>query len=348
MVRAYFLKGVSKNITTAELMKTINQAWAISATAIQQNGSVWKVHTSNGIFGFRQMKVEPDKLRQLAEVPEIFKNHGYPNLSSFLVTKSGEPFVTIANHNYVLLKWHEGEHPLFTSPNHLQKTAKLLGKLHHTSKTVSLPKNWQLINCLAEYRIRTAFLKNLSVKLHGRKSLNRIDRAIIDQGEHFLNQAVLSVKGLTDLNYHDWLLNTPEKGFCHNDPAPLNIIVQNQNWILIDFELSAYDAFIREFAVLLARVLKINAREPKVGDILKTSYAEERVISNEEFKYLPYLLCFPQRFWRLCSQRFEEKIDWTETHFWRKLREINDDEKKRFPFLTNILPELDPKGQLSY
>src|SRR5689334_19608142 len=111
MVRAYFLKGVSKNITTAELMKTINQAWAISATAIQQNGSIWKVHTSNGIFGFRQMKVEPDKLRQLAEVPEIFKNHGYPNLSSFLVTKAGEPFVTIANRNYVLLKWHEGEHP---------------------------------------------------------------------------------------------------------------------------------------------------------------------------------------------------------------------------------------------
>lgn len=322
------------------MIKTINQAYGISIAALEQTGPVWKAYTAKGIFCLRQMKAGPEKLRQLAKVLETIKKSGFPNLTTFIPSKNGEPFLKIADRYYILLKWFEGEHPLFTSVNHLQKVAKLLGKLHQVSKTIDLPLNWPLKDSLVEFRIRTDFLKNLITQLNHRETLNRIDRAIVKVGEHFLNQAEWSVQGLTDLNYRNWLLNTTEKGFCHNDPAPLNIIIQNQNWILIDFELAAYDAFIREFAIFSARALATNCWDSKTGDIIKSAYREERAVSKAELEFLPYLLCFPQRFWRLCSQRFEEKLDWTESHFWRKLWEINEDEKIRFPFLTNLLPQL--------
>lgn len=332
-------KEVSIEITPAELIRTLNRAYAINASSIQQFGPVWKVHTPKGIFGFRQMKMGPEKLRELAEILETIKNKGV-SLPSFLPTKTGEPFVIITGRLYVLLKWYEGENPLFTCTNHLQKTAGLYGKLHRISKTITLPIEWPLKNCLSEFQARMNFLKDLLSRLPCQKSLNRIDHAIINHGEHFLKQAALSIKGLVLYHYQDWLFNTPEKGFCHNDPAPLNIIIQNQNWTLIDFELSAYDAFIREFAKLTARALQINGWDHGILEILKEAYNEERLFSNEELCFLPYILCFPQRFWRFCSQRFEEKLDWTETRFQRKLWEIINDEKKRFLFLANLLPEL--------
>lgn len=284
------------------------------------------------------MGKSPEQLSHLAEVVNRIRTAGFLSLTPFLFSKTGAPFITLDNHHYVLTPFYEGTHPSFTHPVHLQKIAKLFGEFHRISGSLTPPETDLDPNYLEEYQKRISFLEELLIALTKTGVINRIDRTILLWGQHFVNQAKYC---LTGLKKSPKLFNDRNlRGFCHNDPAPRNMIIRKDHWFLVDLELSGYNLFIREFAALTTRVLRANQWNYQTAQLLVKSYSGERPLTDRELSVLPYLLCFPQRFWRLCSQRFQEKVDWSEKHFQSRLWQLIAEEKERLPFLKILLPEL--------
>lgn len=293
----------------------------------------------------KKFKTIPQNFSQLAQIINEYNKLGFKALVPILPTRNGEFYIGFANDFYSLSPWSAGEKPSFRNQLHLKLIAQCFGKLHAISQNISLSQiisfPQALINQhgINEYQTNQDFLESLLSVLPKRNGLNRIDRTVIDRSDYYLQQGRTALLGLLDLK-DLWPLINNQMGLCHNDPAPGNIIINNNQSYLIDFEFSNCDLFIKEFALLAQRALQATDWQNRTLEILITSYNQERSLLTAELKMLPYLIYFPRRFWRFCYQRYHEQLAWTEKRYQSRLWEITEEEPKRRRFLQTRWPEL--------
>ena len=323
----------------------IHRYYGIPVNHMKPCGPVWKVDTPTSVYVLKRTGQQPAQILQLSQTIDRLRGCGFPNIMVFRATQSGRPYAQILNHYYLLSPWIEGENPDFSNQHHLQLAAKLYGRFHRASQAISFPEE---ADSLAEpvrairdeFLKKRAFLIEMSDSLRGRETLNRIDRCLLKWSGHFIRQAGFCIEQLAMLRLDEWPQKRTGYGFCHNDPAPGNIIIHNRELYLIDFELAAPGLFIKEMAKLLARALQANRWQAGLIPLIIEAYASERKFTPPEMQILPYLCSFPQSFWRLCSQRFQERLPWAETRFQKKLWEITNSEFPRSSCLRSMAPEL--------
>ncbi|MGE5583677.1 MAG: phosphotransferase [Bacillota bacterium] len=323
-----------------ELLRLINREYGITVTAVKPVNSIWRLDTLNKSYLLKRVRSSPQRITQLAALILQLQKAGFQGLTPVLLTKTGSACLKTAAGNYLISPWIEGEKPAFNSRSRLKLVAACFGKLHSISKGLSFPPEMTAPDLLDDYQKKQLYLESLPSKLTELKTGNRIDRAISGWSAYFTAQSRFCLDQLL-LRRDELLLLNKEKGFCHNDPAPGNIIIRNGNCYLIDYEFANCDLLIKEFACLLGRALQANQWEPEIVDLVSAAYESERPFSAAELKILPYLLCFPRRFWRICIQRYQEQLDWTEKRFQHRLWEIVHEEQARMRFLKTWLPELE-------
>jgi CotS family spore coat protein len=323
-----------------ELMRQANREYAIGAISIETFHSIWKLNAPNQAFILKKLRMDTVRFSQLAEIINEYQQEGFHDLIPILKTQRDTFFMEYSGCFYSLSPWHPGEKPSFGNPSHLKTIAQCFGKLHAASQTLIFPQSLINHQGIGEYQINLNFLESLQPGLLSRKNKNRIDRAVMDKIPYYLQQGRCSLHGLNAVR-NLWPLLGNESGFCHNDPAPGNIIIHDKRCFLIDFEFSNRDLFIKEFVLLVLRALQATEWQQRTFEILLEAYQEERPLTALERSMLPYLLLFPRRFWRFCFQRYREGLNWTEKRFQSRLREIIQEEPKRRRFLQSWQPELD-------
>ncbi|NLY74029.1 MAG: phosphotransferase [Firmicutes bacterium] len=321
-----------------DLLLKLNQAYGIRARGFKPFGPIWRVSSEKGDYALKKAGGPAEKLLRNYRILSRIEQAGFKSLILPEISRCNLPYFEYKDQYYQLFKWRHGEHPAFTDRDSVARIARLFADLHRFSLSMITPEDLKspgLITVLHQWAI---FLENLPSRLKNNRCLNRIDRALLRWNEYFLNQAHYSLAGLS----HADPGSNPNGliGFCHNDPAPRNIIIENGQYFLIDFELSGPDLLVAELAKLAARVLQANDWERSLFELVVEAYRQVRNISEWESAVLPYLLCFPSQFWRICSQRFEEKLKWSERRFAVKLWKNIDAERRRFIFLRSILPRL--------
>lgn len=316
----------------------LNQAYDIRAHAFKPFGPIWRVSSEKGDYALKKAAGPAEKLLRNYRILSRIEGAGFKSLILPEISRCNLPYFEYKDQYFQLFKWRRGEHPAFTDRDSIARTARLFADLHRCSLSVIRPEGLENPGLITGLRRRTIFLENLASRLRNSRNLNRIDRALLRWNEYFLNQAHYSLAGLSWADQGS--ISNGSVGFCHNDPAPRNIIIENGQYFLIDFELSGPDLLVAELSKLAARVLQANDWERSLFELVVEAYRRVRNISEWESAVLPYLLCFPSQFWRICSQRFEEKLKWSERRFAGKLWKIIDVERRRFLFLKSILPRL--------
>lgn len=319
-------------------MKNINQKYTISATALKPYGPVWQVSAAKGHFALKRIGGPAERLVRSFETLSKLIETGFVAPVIPEISAEHLPYFSYNNQYYQLFQWHYGQHPSFTESSSIRKCARLFAGLHRFSLAFDKFEGYDPPGLITTLKQQIGFIEQTVCYLKQQPDINRIDRNLLSWGDYFLTQARYCLSGLLKMGQmpgYEHLI-----GFCHNDPAPRNIIIQNDHWFLIDFDLSAWDLCINETAKLAGRVLQANSWRPEAFQLTVDAYSEERKMTDWEHDALPYLLCFPQHFWRILSQRWEEKLKWSEGRFASRLWKITIEEPQRLLFLKSILPGL--------
>jgi CotS family spore coat protein len=323
-----------------ELFKIIKREYGINGNRLQPFHSVWKLTSPQGIFILKKMNCSSGQIDWVHGQLQQLIAAGFHGVTPFCLTADGAPAIRWKKTLFALTPWQPGSNPSFTNSNQIPRAAQFFGELHQAAKHCVPLRDYPDQNPLQALEDQTAFLKRTLHKLAAKSTGNRIDHAIRKWGQHFLAQADLSMARLTTLNYGFWSRTTPEKGFCHNDPAPGNLLIYNSQWRLIDFELSAAGVFCAELALLLHRMLLANQWDFRIWEPLLAAYTTARPLSQAETDFLPALLCFPRAFWRLLRQRYKVASGWSERRFQDRLWKLTTIEPFRVNFLRQWFPEL--------
>jgi CotS family spore coat protein len=347
-----------------KLLSQLNREYLIGATQITPFHSVWKL-TAPGqgqgqgqgqAYILKKVKRPPAIFTQLALLINEFHRQGCNALLPILPTRNGELlYLSLDGDYFSLSPWCAGEKPSFSNPAHLKLIAECFAGLHTLSQSqsrshshsqlqlgeLSAPPELSDSQAISEYQLQQDFLESLPERLTACKNLNRIDRIVASQSTYYLEQGRLILKGLTDLGLSQFPLHNLI-GFCHKDPAPGNIILNNRQCYLIDFEFSHFDLVIKEFALLALRALQASRWEPRTLEILTAAYSQVKPFVPIELKMLPFLIAYPRRFWRFCHQRYQEHLKWHEKRYQSRLWEIMDEEPHRSHFIQSVWPDIFP------
>lgn len=330
------------------LLDGVKREYRLAATELKPFHSVWKVLTPKGIFLLKQMHCTPEHIAWLHGQIHHLSKAGFEHLLPFLPTHSKSSWFAFEGRYFVVTPWQSGTHPSFTRLNPLQKAAAIWGRMHQFAKELHSKAPDHDLHPLQDLRAKTNFLASTLNRLRAQKTSNRIDRAIAQWGDYYLTQAQICLADLEKLRYDHWASQTMDYGFCHNDPAPRNIIIQERKWILIDYELSRNGLFLQELALFIRRALAANQWDPCLIAPLLESYTQQRAVTDEELAFLPGILYYPHAFWRLCHQRFAEELDWSEKHFQSRLWQIAQDETHRSKLLRYWFgDQIDPCNKLN-
>lgn len=315
----------------AALQKEIGRHYRMAVTEMKPQGPIWKITAPSGSYVLKLMHRSPAELQQLTIHLKKLHQNGFQEIVTPVPTIGGDSFFGFAGRNYILLPFIHGASPSFSNRKHQERVASLYARFHEASFQATASNDVSLLSWVEEYTARIRFLQACLHELADSPRLNRIDRAVQRWGNYYLRQADYALKGLERA-----CETRPESagrgiaaGFCHNDPAPRNIIMQDRKWYLIDFELAGINLFIKELATLLLRVLSANAWQPESVIQLLDSYCKIRPLPDGELEILPFLLCFPQKFWRFCSQRYLEKLDRGEHFYQEKIWSLVQEEALR-------------------
>ena len=323
-----------------DLLRQLNREYSLGATELRPMRSIWKVISPKGCFVLKRMPGNADQILFQANCINLLKRSGFTKATPMAPTKDGLPYLYCNERFYTLSPWYNGINASFNQPKQVEKIAETFGALHQTSLTAINPSNFKSTNQLTHFLNGEAFLKATYNNLTQTKGLRHVDHTIKNWSQYYLFQASFSIKNLMQQDYNSWFSQTHNQGFCHNDPAPRNILLQKGDLCLIDWEHSCGNTFLQELATLISRVLQVNGWNHQLLELIATRYSQVRKIEPAEQQMLPFLFCFPQRFWRLCSQRFQEKPDWSERHFQQRIWEITHSETERLRFLKTNFREL--------
>lgn len=260
------------------------------------------------------------------------KNILVPNI---LPTKSNGRFVNYEGMLFILTPWIEGEKCSYDNIEHLLLASKNLAKIHVVSKNfkpidgsiskesfdhlgVTLTKHFnQLLssfNLANKYndKFSSFFLKHFDINFKlGKISLEAC--------------TCLDVKKLTS-------------SLCHLDYVNKNIIIdKNKPWV-IDFDKCSYDYCVHDISYFLRRLLKRNDTAWDLDLTIKClkEYEKFKPLSYMEYKYILAYLAFPQKYWKISRDYYNNMKKCNHQAFYSILVNSVENEREQLEFAINF------------
>lgn len=264
----------------------------------EKQRAVYKVENNGEVYCLKKVYFgEEDLLFVYSAIEWLYRNN--LNVPRLLPTKDRGRFVKHNNMLFILTPWIDGIKCSYDNINHILDSCSTLADLHLCSEKftpikgsrnrkgfdnldASLQKHFnQLLNC-----------SNLAFKYK-----DRFSKTFLSHFDGNIKLAELSVKVSSSINRDNL-----HSSLCHIDYVNKNIIFDNDNkvWI-IDFDKCKMDYCVHDISYFLRRLLKRDNTKWNLDTAINSLrvYDEKKQLSIDEYKYILSYLAFPQKFWKI-------------------------------------------------
>lgn len=269
----------------------------------EKQRAVYKVDLDGKTYCLKKVYFQQDELLFVYSAIEWLYRNGV-KVPRILPTTNNGRFVRFEDMLFILTPWIDGEKCSYDNMQHVLAASVNLAKMHsctqnfkpvHGSKSrkgfedisISLQKHFnQLLNCsnmafIHKDKFSKIFLQHFEINLELAQTAVRIASTIHKDN---LSQSL-----------------------CHLDYVNKNIIFDPDNrlWV-IDFDKCKMDYCVHDIAYFLRRIMK---RDNTKWDLqLATNslrlYEEIHPLTLDEYKYLIVYLSFPQKYWKISRDYF--------------------------------------------
>ncbi|MHC1683469.1 MAG: CotS family spore coat protein [Clostridiaceae bacterium] len=222
----------------------------------------------------------------------------------FLPSKDGNRFINYKGMLFILTPWIMGEKCNYDIDKHIFLSIKNLSKLHKVSKDFyPLPNvkiktfESKLYPSLYKHFISLLHLNNLAYKIDDSFSKNFCSKFSINE-----TLAKLSTEAASEINY-----DSLSKSIIHNDYVNKNLIINQHDQVYaIDFDKCKFGYSIQDLSYCLRRLMKRTSIKWSfaVFEKIIDTYEEISPLSYDELLYLYSYLIFPQKFWRISKDYY--------------------------------------------
>ncbi len=284
--------------------------------------------TSKGRKVIRRIPFSPERLKFVHGAKEHLVANGFPNVDRYLITFSFEPCFYFNNSLYALTDFAEGRESNFDSDLDLGKAAAALAGIHKASIGYTAPEGCKVQNELG--KLPGYFTKRLEdikkMRKQAKKGNGRFDQLFLQYADHFIGIGETSAVELAASCYSELAARAAEeKSFCHHDYTHHNIVLDDGQVTVINFDYCCYELRVYDVANLIRRKMRKCEWDITKTGIMIDSYSGVAPLSREELEVMKIILQFPQKFWRVVNRYYNSRRSWSENSYVTRLQEVIDE-----------------------
>lgn len=285
----FFLQNA--DITMVKFKDTEKQRAVFKVTSDNKNYCLKKVYYDEGNLLFVYSAMEWLYINNIL-------------LPKLLPSIDNNRFIYYDDMLFILTPWVEGEKCNFDSLIDIRLSIKTLAKLHKCSKNFKPILGSTNRTGLDDYylSINKHFNDILETANLASTYKDKFSRLYLDNLDNNLSLAKLSLEIASSIDNTN--LNV---SLCHGDYVNKNILINNDDVWIIDFDKCKIDYCAHDLAYFLRRLLKrstTNWNPALTIDIINT-YNKFNNLTQSDLKYILAYLAFPQKFWKISRDYYK-------------------------------------------
>ena len=304
--------------------------------------AVYKVETENDCFCLKKVYFQKEDLLFIYSAMEWFSRHNI-NVPKILPTLTRERFVNYEGMLFILTPWVLGVKCDYDNNNHLLSSASNLAKMHLiSSKFKPIPGS----------KLRTSFEDiYISSKKHFEQLLicsnmafkykDNFSKLFLENFQDNIALSQISLEIAASIN-----INNLNPSLCHKDYVNKNLIIDDKNdiWV-IDFDKCSLDYSVHDVSYFLRRLMK---RENTSWDLdlakeCLSTYDAVRPQNMDEYKYILVYLTFPQKYWKISRDYYNNIKKCNKSAFYTLLSKACEKNKEQLDFANGLKQYIDKK-----
>ncbi len=297
--------------------------------------------TPEGIRILREYTGFTDKLeRQNALLSHIREESGIP-VEAILSNKEGLLWTKDQNQNvYIVKTYFGGRECSIRDGEECRQAMRLLARLHKAMVMPTEPEaETPACRVDKEYEKHNRELRKVRRFLRAKGQKTDFEIYLLKHYDMFMEKAFAVTERWNACRKPDFYERITRQGiWCHGDFQYHNLLYENNDIAVINFEKCACDSQVRDVYLFLRKLLEKNNWSPAVGDGLLEAYQRERPLSEEELCQLYYRLAYPEKFWKIVNFYYNTGKAWIPGRNMEKFDKLLKQEKDRELFLHTMLP----------
>lgn len=333
IIKKYILCAYSLQFSQIEQIKFKNT---------DKQRAVFKVSTDSNCYCLKKVYYNKSELLFIYSVIEWLSRFGL-KVPRFLCTKENGRFSQYEEKLFILTPWIEGEKCNYDKFDHILLSTKNLAIMHLYGKNFfSIKEDFirigfdNIYTSTNKHFYELLAFNNSAYKLKDDFSIIYIEYFSIN-----IKLANMCTEISSSIDF-----NNLSKSICHLDYVNKNIIIaeDNQLWT-IDFDKCKLDYCVHDFSYYLRRLLKRESTRWDFQIFKKCLYKYEQFkpLNLDEYKYIFSYLCFPQKYWKISRDYFNNVYNIKKTSFIPLINKATKNSSLQLEFAYEFLDLIENK-----
>lgn len=266
------------------------------------------------------------------------REQGDPAVEEILPNKEGELSTKDQDQiTYIVKTYPQGRECSIREPEECGLAMKRLAGLHRKMHMYVDPGQEMSVKAslplAKEYEKHNRELKRVRKFLRDKSQKSDFEFYLLKNYDQFLDKAVSVSK--------EWEQYCEKKAdpscasksiWCHGDFQHHNIILENNDMHVINFEKCGLDSQVRDVYLFFRKFLEKTNWSPAMGEKLLKAYEKENPLDKEDRTQLYYRLLYPEKFWKIVNFYYNAGRSWLPGKNIEKFEKLlrQEDEKERF------------------
>lgn len=295
----------------------------------------WLLETDQGLKLFGSCPFSEGKLAFEQKIKQHAKEHGFPETDSYVPTKEGNYLVQGPyNEFFAMRNWFLGEECDAQKEEHVIEAAATLARLHNSLTGVALSEEERTfclqprVTELLERRNRE--LRRVRTYIRSKKQKSSFEQKFLSQFTMQYAQAEQASARLDEEEYEAYYRAAAETGtMLHGNFTHHSILLSEKKTAVTGFHKASVGIQIHDFYQLFRKVMEKWDWDAALGRTMIQAYEEIRPIPRQEKNLLMVLLSYPEKFWKVANQYYNNRKSWIPEKNMQKLIQTLEQAQKK-------------------
>ena len=296
----------------------------------------WILETNQGLKYFGNCSYSENRANMAQRIKQFVKEQGFSAVDTFVPNKDGNFLVQGPyNEMFVMRDWFYGEECNVKNREQVILLAKTLAKLHVCMTGCFLEterENFSYQTKLTEQlEKRNRELCRVRAYIRAKKQKNSFEQKFLSRFQEQYEQAKQAKELLSKEMYEAYYKKAIEQGFfLHGNYTHHSVLVlSEEEMAVLGFDKAVTGVPIHDFYLLFRKMMEKWDWDITLGNDLLEAYHKIRPIPEEEYHILHVLLCYPEKFWKVANQYYNNRKSWIPEKNMQKLLQTMEQVKKK-------------------
>lgn len=293
--------------------------------------------TDRGMKLFAEYNGPKEKVDLQELLMNTIKAAGFFNIDCFVRNKEDSILsIDYDGKAYIVKDYFSAKECNVSDRMECKKAALSLAKLHQAMRGhfAEYPLTVSKEVFAAEFQKRDLELKRVRNFIRKAPRKSDFEVLFLECFSHFEKQAQKAAGYLNEETVGTLYERVLKEGmFCHGDCSHHNILLEEDNVYIINFEKFKQDIQVKDLSLFLRKVLEKNNWSGSLGMEMLNAYQEVLPFTKEEIRYIYARLIYPEKFWKIANGYLNQRKSLPSKRQKEKLETLLASEKEREKFL---------------